>query len=237
MRRLFTIIGLIMYLQTIGQSLEGAWEWTETQEDGKKVRGVVTFTDRYQSAARFDAETGAFISTNGGIYFIDGNTVTEVVEFDSNNPARVGDSVVFDITWEGQDQMKIEVANIVANRVDAGAPGALAGAWLISGRMRDGEVQERSTDGPRKTMKILSGKRFQWIAYNTETKQFMGTGGGTYTTVDGIYTENIEYFSRDDSRVGASLEFTYEIKDGKWHHSGKTSKGDPMYEVWSRRLK
>lgn len=237
MRKLFTIVGLIMYVQTIGQSLEGAWEWTETQEDDKKVRGVVTFTDRYQSASRFDAETGAFISTNGGLYFIDGNTVTEVVEFDSNNPARVGDSVVFDITWEGQDQMKIEAANIVANRVDAGAPGALAGAWLISGRMRDGEVQERSTDGPRKTMKILSGKRFQWIAYNTETKQFMGTGGGTYTTVDGIYTENIEYFSRDDSRVGASLEFTYEIKDGKWHHSGKTSKGDPMYEVWSRRLK
>ena len=26
-------------------------------------------------------------------------------------------------------------------------------------------------------MKILSGSRFQWIAYNTETRQFMGTGG------------------------------------------------------------
>ena len=84
-------------------------------------------------------------------------------------------------------------------------------------------------------MKILSGTRFQWIAYNVETKQFMGTGGGTYTTVDGKYTENIEFFSRDDNRVGASLEFNYKLKEGKWHHSGKSSKGDPMYEVWSRR--
>ena len=82
-------------------------------------------------------------------------------------------------------------------------------------------------------MKILSGTRFQWIAYNTETKEFLGTGGGTYTTDNGKYTENIEFFSRDDSRVGASLEFDYEVKDGKWHHKGESSKGDPIYEIWS----
>ena len=58
-------------------------------------------------------------------------------------------------------------------------------------------------------MKILSGTRFQWIAYNTETKQFMGTGGGTYTTINGEYVENIEFFSRDDSKAGLSLKFNY----------------------------
>ncbi len=94
---------------------------------------------------------------------------------------------------------------------------------------------KRDTSGPRKTMKILSGTRFQWIAYNTATKEFMGTGGGTYTTIDGKYTENIGFFSRDDSRVGASLEFNYELKDGDWHHSGFSSKGNPIYEVWSKR--
>ena len=133
--------------------------------------------------------------------------------------------------------MRIVGREVWMKRIDAGQPDDLAGAWLISGRMRDGEIQERSTDRPRKTMKILSGKRFQWIAYNTETKQFMGSGGGTYTTVDGKYTENIEFFSRDDNRVGASLKFNYELKDGKWHHSGKSSKGKPIYEVWSVREK
>ena len=96
---------------------------------------------------------------------------------------------------------------------------------------------EKRTPGARKTMKILSGTRFQWIAYNNETKEFFGTGGGTYTTTDGKYTETIEFFSRDNSRVGAKLEFNYALEDGQWRHSGKSSKGDPMDEVWSQREK
>ena len=44
----------------------------------------------------------------------------------------------------------------------------------MSGRVRNGQKQLRDTNRPRKTMKILSGTRFQWIAYNTETQKFMG---------------------------------------------------------------
>ncbi|MEL7147197.1 MAG: membrane or secreted protein, partial [Bacteroidota bacterium] len=88
---------------------------------------------------------------------------------------------------------------------------------------------------PRKTMKILSGTRFQWIAYNTETREFKGTGGGTYTTENGRYTENIEFFSKDDSKAGISLQFDFEIVDGDWHHSGLSSKGTPIHEIWSIR--
>ena len=32
-------------------------------------------------------------------------------------------------------------------------------------------------------------------------------------SIDGKYTENIEFFSRDNNRVGASLSFDYEIKE------------------------
>src|SRR5690606_36833077 len=120
-------------------------------------------------------------------------------------------------------------------RIDDGTPGALHGAWLISGRQVDGKIEKRGTSGPRKTMKILTGTRFQWIAYNTQTKAFMGTGGGQYTTLDGTYTEQIGFFSRDDSRVGASLPFGYKLEQGDWHHFGKSSKGEPIYEVWSKR--
>ena len=63
-------------------------------------------------------------------------------------------------------------------------------------------------------MKILSGSRFQWIAYNTETRQFMGTGGGTYLTANGKYIEQIEFFSRDNSRVGAKLDFEFKLDEG-----------------------
>ena len=128
----------------------------------------------------------------------------------------------------------LDMAGSIWNRVDDGTPGQLAGAWLITGRKRDEEMTERKS-GPRKTMKILSGTRFQWIAYNSETGDFMGTGGGKYTTEGGKYIENIDFFSRDNTRVGASLEFDYELKNGKWHHWGLSSKGSPIYEVWSLR--
>jgi hypothetical protein len=107
----------------------------------------------------------------------------------------------------------------------------------MSGRYRNGEMQERNTDRPRKTMKILSGTRFQWIAFDTEKKEFKGTGGGTYTTVDGKYSEKIEFFSRDISRVGMSLEFNFGTENGDWIHQGKTSKGAALHEIWTKRKK
>jgi hypothetical protein len=108
----------------------------------------------------------------------------------------------------------------------------LTNNWVITGRKRDNEIT-RSTPGARRTIKILSGGRFQWVAFNSETKEFMGTGGGTYTAENGTYIEKIEFFSRDDSRVGASLEFNYEVIDGEWHHSGLSSTGNPIYEIWT----
>ncbi|MCZ6521061.1 MAG: membrane or secreted protein, partial [Bacteroidetes bacterium] len=41
--------------------------------------------------------------------------------------------------------------------------------------------------------------------------------------------------SRDNTRVGASLKFDYELKEKKWHHRGLNSKGSPIYEIWSLR--
>jgi hypothetical protein len=91
-----------------------------------------------------------------------------------------------------------------------------------------------STRGPRKTIKVLSGTRFQWAAINTETKQFFGGGGGTYTTANGKYTEKIEFFSRDNNRVGARLTFDFALKPDGWHHAGLSSKGEPIYEIWAK---
>ena len=52
---------------------------------------------------------------------------------------------------------------------------------------------------------------------------------------DGIYKEEIKFFSRDDSRVGAILPFNYELISGEWHHKGKSSKGGPIHEIWIQR--
>ena len=111
----------------------------------------------------------------------------------------------------------------------------LQGKWLMLGRVRDGKRQLRNLQRPRKTMKVLINGYFQWIAFNTETFKFSGSGGGEYETVDGKYIEIIQYFSRDDSRVGAELDFNYEIKNKDWYHAGLCSKGKPINEVWSIR--
>jgi len=216
------------------QSVIGAWEMYSTSENGDKMRSVVIFADGYQVISTYDANTGKFLQSNGGTWRLEGDTMTEKVEFDTVTPERVGSEVSFKVQIT-DTTLEIVGSNMKMTRVDNGTPGQLQGAWLMSGRVRDGETQLRDTSGPRKTMKMLSGTRFQWIAYNTETKQFMGTGGGTYTTENGEYTENIEFFSRDDSRVGASLKFDYSLVDGNWHHKGFSSKGDPLYEIWSIR--
>ncbi len=186
------------------------------------------------SKTTYNTSTNDFLSTSGGSYELEGNRLTEWVEFDSGNPEAVGTEISSILRITDSEIVFLD-GHMKVKRIDDGTPGALQGAWLMSGRTIDGDTQIRDTNTPRKTMKILSGTRFQWIAYNTETKAFMGTGGGTYTTVDGAYTEQIGFFSRDDSRVGASLPFGFELKQGDWHHFGKSSKGDPMYEVWSKR--
>ncbi|MDW5290702.1 membrane or secreted protein [Formosa sp. PL04] len=216
------------------QSPIGAWESMSTSENGDAIRIVVIFTDGYQVLSKYNATTGKFIQSNGGTWTLEGDTMTEKIEFNTDDPEQVGTEVSFqvDIT---DTSIQIIGYDMTLNRIDNGKPGALQGAWLMSGRIKNGETQLRDTSSPRKTMKILSGTQFQWIAYNTETKEFMGTGGGTYTTKNGEYSENIEFFSKDDSKVGLSLNFNYELIDNNWHHSGLSSKGDPINEIWSLR--
>ena len=216
------------------QSLIGAWERIKVNESGIKKKQTVIFSSNgFQSISIFNAETGEFIYTNGGTWALNGDDLTEKVEFDTRNPERVGSEGTFKIILKKKSLVGPD--GHPWKKVDEGKPGKLEGAWLMAGRFRNGKKQIRKTDGPRKTMKLLSGKRFQWIAYNTETKQFMGTGGGTYTTKNGIYTENIEFFSRDNSKAGLKLKFDFEVINSEWNHKGFSSKGDPMHEIWVKR--
>ena len=229
----FYILPLVLLSSVLyAQSPIGAWEGDIKGANGEELRGVVILCEGYQAIAVYNPENGAFVNSNGGKWRLEGNTMTETVEFDTKTPERVGSEVTFDIAIT-DSTLAIVGSTMVLKRIDDGTPGKLQGAWLMSGRIRDGVTQMRDTSSPRKTMKLLSGTRFQWIAYDTKTKEFMGTGGGTYTTENGKYMENIEFFSRDDSRVGASLSFDYDLIDGNWHHKGLSSKGNPIHEIWS----
>ena len=216
------------------QSPSGAWE-AETNDPTLGALKVVSIVSAsHQAISWYAKNDGTFVRTIGGSYSLSENRLRLNIEFDSSQPETVGTTQEFILSVSGAGYL-VSPSGLIFTRLDEGTHGALPGAWLMSARKQNETLTTRSTDQPRKTMKILSGTRFQWIAYDTETKQFMGTGGGDYTTVDGTYTENIAFFSRDNSRVGASLNFTYSLKKGDWHHSGLSSKGEPIYEVWSQR--
>lgn len=233
---LLTIFSFTRPLETAAAQLDGGWRQIVSTGDGEETH-LLLFSGNYFSWTVHKTGSGAFVSTRGGSWQMAGKELTVSYEFNSADPKAVGTSESWKIKQKGGSlQLKGAALKGKWQAVDQGLDTPLRGPWLFSGRIRNGETSRVDmTTQPRKTMKILTGNRFQWIAYNTETGEFFGTGGGSYTAENGIYTENIEFFSRDDNRVGAQLKFNFEIKDGDWRHSGKSSSGDPMYEFWSRR--
>ena len=216
--------------------LYGAWETSYTEANGEPATLSLIITDTHLSMASYYVGSGAFIATLGGKWRADWENLSFTYEYDSAAPGQVG--TVNSMPYQLNGDFLIFNGSAFYRRVDDHTGGALAGAWEIVGRKTDGAMQDLSErrDGPRKTMKILSGTRFQWIAFNTETGEFSGTGGGTYTTnSEGLYAEKIEFFSRDDSRVGKQLSFDYVLRDGDWVHKGRSSQGKPIHEVWSPR--
>lgn len=237
MKSILFIICFTISTVVMSQELEGAW--ILTHQNGAAITDkefIKIYQDGYFSFGAKELKGHKFLCAGGGEYKLDGNVYDEHLDFLTLDPEQIGttnrftldfanDRLVISTKIKGEDL--IEIWERVSKESDD-----LTRNWVITGRKR-GEKMSEMTPGARRTVKILSGGRFQWIAFNSETKEFGGTGGGEYEAKDGKYTEKITFFSKDDSRVGANLEFDYKVIDGKWHHNGLSSKGDPIYEVWS----
>lgn len=215
--------------EVMADQLQGSWMH---QSGGDEQ--VLLFIDGYNTHTVYSKSGKKFIETRGGTYNITGNKLNIAYEFDTRDKEQTGQSRTYNFSTKN-NELTIDVngKSLAYKRIDDGAA-PLAGLWSITGRMQDGKVAPIHRTGTRKTIKILSGTRFQWAAIDPGTKQFSGTGGGTYEFANGKYTEHIEFFSRDSSRVGASLSFDGKLENGEWHHSGLSSKGDKIYEIWSR---
>ena len=189
--------------------------------DNEDYISRVILDNEYVVISKFKSDSGNFISTLGGYYQLNEGAYVINLEFNSN----------YD-----QDSIKsLSIEKTSKWKSISKENNTLKGKWVMSGRYNNGEFRTRNTDLPRKTMKVLIDGFFQWIAFNTESFKFSGSGGGEYETEDGKYIEIIQYFSRDNSRVGAELDFNYEVKNNDWYHTGLSSKGKPINEVWSIR--
>lgn len=201
--------------------LNGAWKNVSGNETT-----IVLIEDGYITFTTFAIDS--FKKTRGGILTAGETVLTIEPEFNTAAKELTPEKISFSLkdntlTLDGKKFDRID---------DASAP--LSGVWKITGRMEDGNMNLIHQRGTRKTLKMLTGKRFQWFAIDPDGNQFFGTGGGTYTFENGKYTEHIDFFSRDNSRVGASLSFDGRLDSGKWHHSGLSSRGDKIYEIWEK---
>jgi len=227
----FILFSLLVTNLSVGfsQNINGAWS-----RNLDTAVQYLTVVDNYFAVATFNLEGKKFISTRGGTAMVEKGKMAGTIEFNTLDRTEVKSSYSYEIKLKENTLMLPLEGNAKKwQKVDE-AIESLAGNWRITAREQSGTMTAIKP-AARKTIKILSGTRFQWAAINMETGEFFGTGGGHYTYKDGAYTEHIEFFSRDASRVGASLSFKAEINNGEWHHSGLSSKGDKIHEVWSRK--
>ncbi|CCH53194.1 membrane or secreted protein [Fibrisoma limi BUZ 3] len=227
---LLLVVGALLALAPVKTDLDGAWRLAEPS--GRTV--MLTLIDNYLMQTTY--EPTQFVSTRGGAWERNGNTLSLKVEFDTQDTSRVGQTETYQVALRnGQLVMNGPGGTRTFTRVDEpSGQTPLAGLWRITGRANDAGQVTTMQRGPRKTIKLLTGSRFQWAAINPQTKLFAGTGGGTYSFKDGKYTETIDFFSRDNSRVGRSLTFNADVNGNEWRHSGQSSTGGPVNEVWTR---
>lgn len=235
------VVVMLSPLCVSAQNLQGAWKLMS--ENGKPVTDecVKIYGDGYFMYAVYSAD-GVFVKAGGGKYETHGADYIEVPDFYTSDSAQVRTSLTYSFSLSPKND------DLTLSRKGAGdvikenwkkvddASSPLSGAWRFGARVNDEGVAgpRRGGDSPRQTMKILSGKYFQWAAFNYETKQFSGTGGGTYKLLDNQYTETILFFSRDNARSGKSLTFECKLSGTDWYHKGKGSTGNPVSEVWEK---
>ena len=215
----FTILFLLFFQTIIGQ----VYEWNNN-ESGNIVTYKVQMDSNYLIETVFQNNPSKFIKTQGGFYESKGDTLIIKLEFNSNF---INDSINY-LKYVFPDKAK-KTSNVKQE---------LDGKWLMAGRVEPGgKVKRRDTDRARKTLKFLKNGSFQWTAFNTETFQFYGCGGGKYLAENGEYKESIDYFSRDNTRSGQTLTFKYDQTGNDWNHTGYSSKGKPLHEIWTLRIK
>lgn len=225
MKKATLIIVIILFpicLFAQHQSLEGVYK-----ASSNGINTLWLFTENYCSQTLY--KDNQYIGTKGGPYHYEKGKLTINLEYNDTNTTSVGSKEIHNVS---NTASQIKIDNIVYKKTKTQQQD-LDGLWRITGRKSGDEIRV-ITRGDRKTIKILVDGHFQWIAINPAEKGFYGTGGGKYAFEQDQYHEHILFFSRDNSRVGNDLHFEGRLDNQTWHHSGKSSKGDPIYEFWER---
>ncbi len=238
---IFLVLGLALLpvANSAAQDIRGAWKLTLQNGKPFEHECIKIYSEGHFMFAVNEA-SGKFLKAGGGNYVLKGDEYSEIMDFYTTDSTRVRTPVTYSLSMK-KDELTIKASmhgttlTEVWRKVDK-STSPLMGAWRFGARVDDNGVvgERRGAGSPRQTIKILSGKYFQWAAFNYETRQFMGTGGGEYVLKNDKYTERIRFFSRDNTRAGMALTFDYRLEGSDWYHKGKGTTGNPVSEVWER---
>jgi hypothetical protein len=204
---------LILFLSFCGvlqaqTSPVGAWKAVSGD-----VTSILLITPSWFTVTEFNEKS--FIASYGGVWRPSDEGQTAVhITYNTANPAQAGQDATVPV---GLNNGRLITATPGSGkqewtRLDDGK-GTLAGNWQMTAREQDGKMNTISPDA-KQTYKILTGTRFQWVSVNTDTGEFFGTGGGSYTFENGTYTEKIDFFSPDSTRIGLVLTFKGKVEGG-----------------------
>ena len=151
------VLGVSVGLHSIKENVEGAW-----QMKVGSVEHILLFKDSYYTYSVFDKENKRFISSEGGTYLknVKIDHIEVGIEFDTYNKERTGTKEVYGFSIQNE----ILILNKTGKeekfiRIEDGS-GPLAGNWRISAR-KQGDNMVDIIPAARKTLKLLTGKRFQ----------------------------------------------------------------------------
>ncbi len=227
MRLISIVFAFICHFSSFGQNISGAWKNTKDT-----INTLILATENYITITEFSEPGNRFVKAWGGKYELSKTEELFIeITFHTQKPELVGSTISNNIEIKKKNFKMFDKSFEKSIKTK---PDELTGLWRISSILRDGKMSEMPK-GPRKTLKIMAGGYFQWFAINSVTSEFFGTGGGLYTIDGGKYAEEIIFFSRDNSRVGSKLSFDAAINDKIWTHSGKSSKGADLKEIWEKQ--
>lgn len=103
----------------------------------------------------------------------------------------------------------------------------IEGAWeLLSGQ----PLPEGARD-----IKLLSGGRFMFAAYDRKSGALLYAAGGTYALAGRRYTEHMEFASEEIADlIGHDQSFTIEVEGDTLTQRGTLSNGRPLLEQFRR---
>ena len=229
----FSILALIGLTGSNAQNLNGAWKKIDMHQQDQIT--IKLYSNAYFTSSTYLESTGEFVSATGGTYVISSSDYIENYEIDSQSRAVTGTFLNFDYKIEN-DTLRLSDKNSRNEeawiKIDSADKNNVT-CWKIHQAFRDSSWLTIE-DKPRKTLKMLTNNYYQILALNSQTGEFFGSSGGKWTGDDTEHNEMIRFFSKNPAMVGKILSFKKEVKDGIWHHNGKSSEGDYIQERWKR---